>query len=50
MGIIAWLIIGGLAGWIAGVQDMKPGAEMPSYNHLTGPELRALSAYLASLK
>lgn len=41
---------GTLAGWIADVQDMKPGAQMPSYNHLSGPELRALSAYLASLE
>lgn len=41
---------GNLAGWIADVGDMKPGAQMPSYNHLSGPELRALSAYLASLK
>ena len=41
---------GNLAGWIADVGDMKPGAKMPSYNHLSGPELRAVSAYLASLK
>lgn len=41
---------GNLAGWIADVGDMKPGAQMPSYNHLSGPELRAVSAYLASLK
>lgn len=41
---------GNLAGWIADVSDMKPGAQMPSYNHLSGPELRAVSAYLVSLK
>lgn len=41
---------GTLAGWIADVQDMKPGARMPSYNHLPGPDLRAVSAYLASLQ
>lgn len=41
---------GNLAGWIADVEDMKPGARMPSYNHLSGPELRALSAYLVSLE
>jgi cytochrome c oxidase subunit 2 len=41
---------GNVAGWIADVQDMKPGAQMPSYNHLTGPELRNLSAYLVSLE
>ena len=40
---------GNLAGWIADVGDMKPGAQMPSYNHLSGPDLRALSAYLESL-
>jgi cytochrome c oxidase subunit II len=41
---------GNVAGWIADVQDMKPGAEMPSYNHLSGPELRNLSAWLVSLQ
>ncbi|MGR3502548.1 cytochrome c oxidase subunit II [Pseudaestuariivita sp.] len=42
--------VGNLAGWIADVQDMKPGANMPSYNHLTGPELRAVAHYLDSLE
>ncbi len=42
--------VGNLAGWIADVQDMKPGAKMPSYNHLSGPDLRAVAQYLASLK
>ncbi len=42
--------VGNLAGWIADVQDMKPGADMPSYNHLSGPDLRAIAQYLASLK
>lgn len=42
---------GTLGGWIAGVQDLKPGANMPSYNTvLDGPELRAVSAWLESLK
>ncbi|ABV95620.1 cytochrome c oxidase subunit II (plasmid) [Dinoroseobacter shibae DFL 12 = DSM 16493] len=41
---------GNVAGWIADVQDMKPGAQMPSYNHLSGPDLRNLSAYLVSLQ
>ncbi|MFW5655402.1 MAG: cytochrome c oxidase subunit II [Roseicyclus sp.] len=41
---------GNVAGWIADVQDMKPGAQMPSYNHLSGPDLRNLSAYLVSLR
>jgi cytochrome c oxidase subunit 2 len=42
--------LGNLAGWIADVGDMKPGAQMPSYNHLSGPDLRAVSAWLESLK
>lgn len=41
---------GNVAGWIADVQDMKPGAQMPSYNHLSGPDLRNLSAWLVSLQ
>lgn len=41
---------GTLAGWIASVRDMKPGAKMPNFNHLSGPDLRAVSAYMASLR
>ncbi|ROU03771.1 cytochrome c oxidase subunit II [Histidinibacterium lentulum] len=41
---------GSLAGWIADVQDMKPGANMPSYAHLSGPDLRALAQWLGSLR
>lgn len=41
--------VGNLAGWIADVQHMKPDANMPSFNHLPGPDLRALAAYLAGL-
>ena len=42
---------GTLGGWIAGVQTLKPGANMPSYNTvLDGKELRAVSAWLESLK
>jgi cytochrome c oxidase subunit II len=42
---------GTIAGWIAGAQDLKPGNRMPSYaNALDGPELRAVSAWLESLK
>ncbi|MBP0447551.1 c-type cytochrome [Roseomonas sp. SSH11] len=42
---------GTLGGWIAGVQDLKPGANMPSYNAvLDGRELRAVSAWLESLR
>jgi len=42
--------VGNLAGWIADVQDMKPGANMPSFNQLSGPDLRAVAHYLDSLK
>ncbi len=42
--------VGNLAGWIADVQDMKPGAQMPSFNHLSGPDLRAVAHYLRSLR
>ncbi|MBJ6125703.1 cytochrome c oxidase subunit II [Microvirga sp. BT325] len=42
--------IGTLAGWIANVQHIKPGARMPSYGSLTGEDLRALAGYLESLK
>jgi len=41
---------GSLAGWIADVQDLKPGANMPSYEHLPGRDLRALAAWLEQLK
>lgn len=42
--------IGNIAGWIASAQHLKPGNTMPSYDRLDGPQLRALSAYLASLR
>jgi cytochrome c oxidase subunit 2 len=42
--------IGNLAGWIASAQHLKPGNRMPSYDQLQGPQLRALAAYLESLK
>lgn len=42
--------IGNIAGWIASAQHLKPGNTMPSYDELDGPQLRALSAYLASLQ
>ena len=42
--------IGNLAGWIASAQHLKPGNRMPSYDQLHGPQLRALAAYLESLK
>jgi cytochrome c oxidase subunit 2 len=42
--------IGTMAGWIAGTQDVKPGSKMPATRIYTGEELRALSAWLGSLK
>jgi cytochrome c oxidase subunit 2 len=42
--------VGNIAGWIASSQHLKPGNPMPSYDQLTGPQLRALAAYLESLK
>jgi cytochrome c oxidase subunit 2 len=41
---------GTMAGWIAGTQDIKAGSLMPSTGSLTGPELRALAAWLGSLE
>jgi cytochrome c oxidase subunit 2 len=42
--------VGTMGGWIAGTQDIKPGSHMPSTRTLTGPELRALASWLASLE
>ncbi|AEG91704.1 Candidate Cytochrome c oxidase polypeptide II precursor (Cytochrome aa3 subunit 2) [Ramlibacter tataouinensis TTB310] len=42
--------VGNMAAWIASAQHLKPGNAMPSYDQLEGPELRALAAYLESLK
>ncbi|WP_336470411.1 cytochrome c oxidase subunit II [Caldimonas tepidiphila] len=41
---------GTLAGWIAGVQELKPGARMPSFGQIDPQTLQALSAWLAQLK
>ncbi|MES2035382.1 MAG: cytochrome c oxidase subunit II [Pseudomonadota bacterium] len=41
---------GTLAGWISDSQAIKPGNRMPAYPVLSGEDLRAVSAYLASLK
>jgi cytochrome c oxidase subunit 2 len=41
---------GTLAGWIVDSQHLKPENRMPSFNVFTGEELRALAAYLESLK
>jgi cytochrome c oxidase subunit II len=42
--------VGTLAGWISDVQHVKEGARMPSYGALPGEDLRAIAAYLASLR
>ncbi len=39
-----------LAQWIANAQQLKPGNRMPSYDHLSEPDLEALAAYLGSLE
>jgi cytochrome c oxidase subunit 2 len=41
---------GTLAGWIASAQHLKPGNLMPSFGNLQGEELRAIAAYMESLK
>ena len=41
---------GAMAGWIAGVQAVKPGARMPSFDRMDGATLSALAAYLEHLK
>lgn len=37
-------------GWISASQQIKPGNQMPSFNHFSGDELRALAAYMESLQ
>lgn len=39
-----------MARWLTGVQDLKPGAHMPSITHLPPDALDALAAYLAHLR
>lgn len=39
-----------LAAWVAGVQQLKPGARMPAYAALDGASLQALAAYLHGLQ
>lgn len=41
---------GAIAGWITDSQRIKPGNKMPAFNQFSGEELRALSAYLESLR
>ena len=42
--------VGNIAAWIASAPHLKPGITMPAYDALAGPQLRALAAYLESLK
>jgi cytochrome c oxidase subunit 2 len=42
--------VGSIAGWIADTQHLKPDNLMPSFDIFAGRELRALAAYLESLK
>jgi len=42
--------VSALAGWIADSQHLKPGNLMPAGFNFTGEELRAVAAYLESLK
>jgi cytochrome c oxidase subunit 2 len=42
--------VGTLGGWIASAQHLKPGSKMPSFVVWKGEDLRALAAYLESLK
>lgn len=41
---------GNLEAWIVDSQHLKPGNKMPAYNLYRGEELRALAAYLQSLR
>jgi cytochrome c oxidase subunit 2 len=40
----------GFARWVAGVQHLKPGARMPSYDRLDAASLHALATFLEQLK
>ena len=39
-----------LAGWVTHAQSLKPGCKMPNLDDFTGPQLRALVAFLDGLK
>lgn len=41
---------GNLGAWVTSAQNLKPGAQMPNLATLDGSDLRALIAYLESLK
>jgi len=42
--------VGAIAGWITASQHLKPGNLMPSFDHWSGADLRAVATYLGSLK
>lgn len=42
--------VGPLAAWIADPQHIKAGVQMPGYARFSGEELRAIAAYLESLR
>ena len=42
--------VGNIAAWIASSQHLKVGNGMPSYDQLEGRQLRALAAFLDSLR
>lgn len=42
--------VGSLAGWIASAQHLKPENRMPSFDVMDGETLRAMAAWLESLK
>ena len=44
------LNLGTLAGWTSSAQQLKPGNLMPSFGNLQGEQLRAIAAYMESLK
>jgi cytochrome c oxidase subunit 2 len=41
---------GAIAAWITSAQHLKPGNLMPEFTQFSGAELRALAAYLESLR
>lgn len=41
---------GTFAGWVADIQHIKPGSQMPAFHQFSGEQLRALGAYLEGLR
>ncbi len=39
-----------IARWVRDPEEIKPGAQMPGYDHLSGPDLAALGIWLEGLK